>query len=335
MSFEAYVQRRWHGRPGALRLLAPLEWLYRALTGLRRRAYARGWLRAWRAPVPVLVVGNISVGGTGKTPVVIALCQALRRAGLRPGIVSRGYGAEPPHTPFLVAPDSAVADSGDEPLLLARRSGAPVVIAPERAAAARRLLRDHACDVIVSDDGLQHYALARDIECVVVDAGRGFGNGHCLPVGPLREPLARLRGVDAILINGAAAVAGLPADGFHFELAPTGLRHIASGREQAAADWLPARRRVHAVAGIGNPRRFFDSLRRLGFEPVEHVFPDHHRFARADFEFAEPLPVVMTEKDAVKCAAFADDRLWYLAVEARLPDSLLALIIGKLSASLQ
>jgi len=335
MSLETALQRRWYGQPGALLSLLPLEGLYRALSSLRRHAYAQGWRRAWRAPVPVLVVGNISVGGTGKTPVVIALCQALRRAGLRPGIVSRGYGARPPQLPFDVRADGQVAECGDEPLLLARRSGAPVVIAPDRAAAARHLLDKHDCNVIVSDDGLQHYALARDIECVVVDAARGFGNGHCLPVGPLREPLSRLRSVDAVLCNetaGSGADVVAMAGAYAFELQATALVPLAGGAEQGVDNWPAERRRVHAVAGIGNPQRFFATLRQLGFEPVEHVFPDHHPFSAADFQFAEALPVVMTEKDAVKCSAFADERLWYLAVETRLPDSLLAVIMGKLSA---
>lgn len=329
MNLESRLLRRWYGRPGPLQFLSPLEWLYRAFVALRRLAYARGWKSVWRAPVPVIVVGNISVGGTGKTPVVIALCEALRRAGHRPGIVSRGYGAKPPVLPFDVLPGGEVAHCGDEPLLLARRSGAPVVIAPRRADAARHLLERHDCDVIVCDDGLQHYALARDIECVVVDGERGFGNGHCLPVGPLREPLARLRGVDAVLVNGGEAMETPPR--YAFALRPQALLPVAGGAGAPVAAWLPARRRVHAVAGIGNPQRFFTTLRRLGFEPVEHAFPDHHVFSAADFQFSEALPVVMTEKDAVKCSAFADDRLWYLPVAAALPDSLTHAIIGKIS----
>lgn len=331
MSLETRIQYRWYGRPGALSLLLPLESLYRAITALRRTAYARGWREVWRAPVPVIVVGNVSVGGTGKTPVVIALCAALKNAGFRPGIVSRGYGAKPPRVPFDVIPATPVAHSGDEPLLLARRTGVPVVIAPVRAEAARHLLRHHACDVIVCDDGLQHYALARDIECVVVDGARGFGNRHCLPVGPLREPLSRLRAVDAVLVNGGGAL-DVDVPQYPFQLQAMALTPVAGGDSEPVSAWLPARRYIHAVAGIGNPRRFFESLRRLGFEPIEHAFPDHHDFTAADFAFGDGLPVVMTEKDAVKCAAFADRRLWYLPVEAVLPDSLQAAIIGKIPA---
>lgn len=329
MSLETHLTRRWYGRPGWLWLLWPLEGLYRALTALRRAAYRRGWLASWRAPVPVLVVGNIAVGGTGKTPVVIALCQALREAGWRPGIVSRGYGAQPRAFPHLVEAGDDAAVAGDEPLLLARRSQCPVVIAPDRASAVRELLRGQRCDVVICDDGLQHYALARDIELVVIDGGRGLGNRHCLPVGPLREPPARLAAVDALLINGGDGPTGL---GHRFQLQPTALVQLATGRRLAVAAWPNDQRRVHAVAGIGNPGRFFTTLRQLGFDVAEHPKPDHHRFAAADFSFGDDLPVIMTEKDAVKCTGLDDSRLWYLAVDAALPDFPLREITGKLAA---
>jgi tetraacyldisaccharide 4'-kinase len=342
MKLEAELQRRWYGKPGWLWLLLPSEILFRLLIALRRRAFRSGLLPSWRAPVPVLVVGNVVVGGTGKTPIVIALCAALRAEGFSPGIISRGYGANPPSFPYLVTADSAVAASGDEPLLLARRTGCPVVIAPDRRAAARYLLRQHACDILISDDGLQHYALARDIEWIVLDGARGIGNGHCLPVGPLREPKRRLNDAAALLIN----CTGLPettesavepvAPRFEFRLQPGAMVHLATGREVAAAQWCEANPRVHAVAGIGNPQRFFDTLRALGCTPVEHPFADHHAFSRNDLHFAEPLPLVMTEKDAVKCAALvAGDPaadLWFLRVDAALPDSLLGSITGTLRA---
>ncbi|HSB97521.1 MAG TPA: tetraacyldisaccharide 4'-kinase [Spongiibacteraceae bacterium] len=346
MNLEASLQRRWYGRPGWLKLLLPLEGLYRLVVALRRRAYRQAWLPVWRAPVPIVVVGNIAVGGTGKTPVVIALCNALRRAGFTPGIISRGYGASPAEFPYSVTTTSTATESGDEPLLLARRSGCPVVIAPRRVAAAQYLLArhdlfgQHQCDVIICDDGLQHYALARAIELVVVDAARGFGNGHCLPVGPLRESLQRLRSVDALLWNGAVDTESGAASAhdeiacpqYAFHLAPTAVVHLASGRELPVADWAAKHPRVHAVAGIGNPARFFATVRQLGCQPVEHAFADHQVFAASDFNFAEQLPVLMTEKDAVKCAALAMDNFWFLRVEAALPDSLLTAITGKLGA---
>jgi tetraacyldisaccharide 4'-kinase len=339
MNLEASLQRRWYGKPGWLLILTPLEWLYRLLSALRRCAYRRAWFSVWRAPVPVIVVGNIAVGGTGKTPIVIALCQALQRSGFKPGIISRGYGANPPVTPFTVSAASAVADRGDEPLLLARRSGCPVVIAPRRTAAAQHLLAHEHCDIIICDDGLQHYALARDIELVVIDAARGFGNGHCLPVGPLREGLQRLHSVDAVLLNRAApgtaqqtsSATNFAVEQYDFHLAPTVVVHLLSGREVPVAEWINLNPRMHAVAGIGNPQRFFTTLRQLGGAPIEHAFPDHHRFVAHDFNFAEQLPVLMTEKDAVKCAALATADFWFLRVEAVLPDSLLAAITGKLA----
>jgi tetraacyldisaccharide 4'-kinase len=342
MSLEAHLQRRWYGRPGWLWLLLPLEILYRGIVALRRGLYRFGLLPAWRAPVPVVVVGNIAVGGTGKTPIVIALCEALRKAGFTPGVISRGYGAQPPETPFLVTPSSSVRESGDEPLLIARRTGCPVAIAPRRAHAARLLLEQARCDILIADDGLQHYALARDVEWVVIDGSRGIGNGHCLPVGPLREPQSRLHAVSAILVNCTAAsacdvmmTAGSGSARHDFELHASTLVHLATGSEVDAVEWCTEHARVHAVAGIGNPQRFFATLRGLGCEPVEHAFADHHPYAAADLRFAEALPVVMTEKDAVKCAAFAgsaDLDLWFLRVDARLPDSLLASITGKLRA---
>lgn len=337
MSLEAELQRRWYGGPGWLWLLLPLEYLYRSIVALRRLGYRCGILSSWRAPVPVIIVGNIAVGGTGKTPIVIALCAALRSHGFNPGIVSRGYGARPPSLPHLVDPAGEAAVNGDEPLLLARRTGCPVVIAPDRVAAARFLLQQTSCDVLVGDDGLQHYALARDVECVVIDGARGTGNGHCLPVGPLREPATRLAEVDALLVNDTAATASNPVPAalpWHaFRLRPGAVVHVASGREVDAGQWCAAHPHVHAVAGIGNPQRFFATLRGLGCAPVEHAFPDHHPFEAADLVFAEPLPVIMTEKDAVKCAAFAAGRdVWFLRVEAALPDSLLAAITGKLRA---
>lgn len=327
MTPEQRLQRHWYGRPGWLWLLLPLEGLFRLLAALRRLLFRIGLLRRYRAPAAVVVVGNIAVGGTGKTPVTLALCRALRDFGYRPGIVSRGYGARPPHVPFLVKPDTDPHHAGDEPLLLARRSGCPVVIAPRRADGVRDLLKVADCDVVICDDGLQHYALARDIELVVVDGERGLGNGHCLPVGPLREPASRLAAVDAVLINGANRCG---IDGDAFELVPTALVNLVSGEQLAPQAW--AGRRVHALAGIGNPQRFFAALRELGIDPIEHPLPDHHRFEASDLRFGDGLPLVMTEKDAVKCAPFAGADCWYLAVEAVLPDSLIETLTGRIAA---
>ena len=345
MSFENYVQRRWYAKPGWFWLLltVPLEIVYRAIISLRRSLYRWNLLSSWRAPVPVIVVGNIAVGGTGKTPLTIALCELLQRAGYKPGVISRGYRAQPPQFPHLVRSDDDARVCGDEPLLIARRTRRPVVIAPRRADAARFLLEQkHAqCDVIICDDGLQHYALRRDIEIAVVDAARRFGNGHCLPCGPLRESVARLNQVDAVVFNGAqrsdeaAREYSLPE--YSLELQPSAMvqltsAHFSSGLSIPPRTWCKQNTRVHAVAGIGNPARFFATLRALGCDPIEHAFPDHHEFCADDFAFDDALPIVMTEKDAVKCVAFASDRHWYLQVRAQLPESLGVAILGKLSA---
>lgn len=352
MSFESRLQRRWYGKPDWLLLpwlilLSPFEIFYRVIIALRRQLYRWGWLSSWRAPVPVIVVGNISVGGTGKTPLTIALCETLQRAGYKPGVISRGYRAQPPQFPHRVRNDDSADIAGDEPLLIARRTRCPVVIAPLRADAASHLLKQDHCDVILCDDGLQHYALQRDIELVVVDAARRFGNGHCLPSGPLREPIARLSDVDAVIVNGAqhsdedkleyalelqpsAVVQLVPADSSseHFSSG-----HSSSGQSVPPRTWCKQNARVHAVAGIGNPQRFFDTLRALGCDPIEHAFPDHHEFRVDDLAFDDALPIVMTEKDAVKCAAFAGNRHWYLQVRAQLPESLTAAILGKLNTT--
>lgn len=350
MSFDSRVQRRWYGQPHGsmlawLLVSGPLEWVYRAIAAARRRLYRWRVLSSWRAPVPVIVVGNIAVGGTGKTPVTIALCELLQRAGYKPGVISRGYRAQPPRFPYRVRGDDSAQHCGDEPLLIARRTRCPVVIAPRRADAARYLLEQKSaenepCDVIVCDDGLQHYALQRDIELVVVDASRGFGNGHCLPCGPLREPIARLRSVDAVIVNGEQTARFSPAQAslspppviVGLQLLPSAMVQLASAQAIPPRTWCKQNTRVHAVAGIGNPERFFATLRALGCDVIEHAFPDHHGFSAEDLAFDDVLPIVMTEKDAMKCAEFASDRHWYLQVRAQLPDSLATAILAKLNA---
>ncbi|MEZ5528985.1 MAG: tetraacyldisaccharide 4'-kinase [Porticoccaceae bacterium] len=271
-------------------------------------------------PVPVVVVGNISVGGTGKTPLLATLVRHLELQGYRPGIISRGYGGDSPHYPVMVTTESSAEQVGDEPLLLA--SFCPVVVDPDRLRAAQYLLQQTDCDLILSDDGLQHYRLPRDIELVVVDGERGFGNGLCLPAGPLREPVTRLREVDFVLVNETAAKLDLP-DSEGFEVRATGLRHLASGTSIAVDQWQ-GERRVHAVAGIGNPGRFAHSLRLLGLEPLLHPYPDHHQFTGAELLFTDNLPVIITAKDAVKCASPAPDNVWVLDVTAEVSPRFLA-----------
>lgn len=304
----AYAERRWYGeRPPAW--LLPLAYLYQAVSVARRRLYRAGRLASGHLPVPVVVVGNISVGGVGKTPLTIWLVEALRAAGYRPGVVSRGYGGRAGRWPQRVGPDSDAALVGDEPLLIARRAACPVAVAPRRAEAAALLLGE--CDVLVADDGLQHYALARDVEIAVVDGLRRHGNGACLPAGPLREPVSRLAEVDLVVCNGGKAQPGEYA----MALLGDAAVNLADGRRRPLAEFSEP---VHALAGIGHPQRFFAHLRQAGLALDERPLPDHHAFTQADLEFGDGLPVLMTEKDAVKCTALADARHWAVPVRARL-----------------
>jgi tetraacyldisaccharide 4'-kinase len=281
---------------------------------------------------PVVVVGNITVGGTGKTPLVLWLADYLAQQGLTPGIVSRGYGASSSHPTAVTAP-SDPAQVGDEPVLLAQRSTCPVWVGRDRPRAARALLEAHPrCDVIVSDDGLQHYRLARDVELVVIDGTRALGNGLMLPAGPLREPASRLRGVDAVVVNGGTRAVGSRERAFALKLEGDLFRNLLDPELAVGAGHFGGRR-VHAIAGIGNPQRFFDHLRALGLVFTAHPFPDHHAYAPNELAFAECDAIVMTEKDAVKCARFAKENQWVLRVEA-VPDPRLGeLVLRKLKAT--
>ncbi|CAD5108807.1 tetraacyldisaccharide 4'-kinase [Zestomonas carbonaria] len=302
----------WYAGHPALHLLRPLEWLYRAVVRRKRQRFLAGEGAIYRAPVPVVVVGNITVGGTGKTPLILWLIEHCRQRGLRAGVVSRGYGAQPPQLPWRVEAGQEAAVAGDEPLLIVQRTGVPLMIDPDRSRAVRALLDAEPLDLILCDDGLQHYRLARDLELVLVDAARGLGNRRCLPAGPLREPVERLSSVDALLFNGAREDGG---DGFAFRLQPGALVNLASG-QRASLSHFPAGQQVHAVAGIGNPQRFFDTLEALNWRPVPHPFPDHAQYSPRQLAFSPDLPLLMTEKDAVKCRAFAAPGWWYLAVDA-------------------
>lgn len=313
MKLAERLGRAWYAGHPALLLLRPLEALYRWIVRRRRAAFLSGRKPAFRAPVPVIVVGNLTVGGTGKTPLILWLIGYCRARGLRVGVVSRGYGATPPSLPWRVRAGQSPAEAGDEPLMIVERSGVPLMIDPDRPRAVRALLEQETLDLILSDDGLQHYRLARDLELVLIDAARGLGNRRCLPAGPLREPAERLDTVDACLLNGAA---GDGADGFAFNLHPAALVHLASG-ERCPLDRLPAGQAVHAVAGIGNPQRFFATLEALHWRPVPHPFADHAAYGPEDLRFSPALPVLMTEKDAVKCREFAAADWWYLAVDGQ------------------
>jgi tetraacyldisaccharide 4'-kinase len=307
-----WLERHWYRRTPVSCALLPLAGLYRLAVTLRRAAYRRGVFHAVRLPVPVVIVGNITVGGTGKTPLTVWLARWLRQHGYVPGIVTRGYGGQSAVWPQYVQADSDPTQVGDEPVLLARAAGCAVVADPDRVRGARLLLERYGCNVVLSDDGLQHYRLARDVEIAVIDATRRFGNGWCLPAGPLREPVVRLNSVDVRLVNGDAG-----ADEWSMRLTEQGLCRLGERTPSASVEHFRGRH-VHAVAAIGNPRRFFDQLRDLGVEPIEHPFPDHHKFTPADLAFGDDTEIIMTEKDAVKCERLGV-RGWYLRVSAQ-PD---------------
>lgn len=302
----------WYASSFTSLLLAPLGWLFCFLATLRRMAYRLGLLTIQRMPVPVIVVGNITVGGTGKTPLVAWLARFLKQVGYTPGIVSRGYGGRNENRVQTVGSDSDPAMAGDEAILLARRSGCRVVVGADRVAAARALLEQGYCDVIISDDGLQHFRLGRDVEIAVIDGVRRLGNRRCLPAGPLREPVRRLRHVDIVVVNGAREEGAYSMHLTGFEA----VNLLDEGLSRPLAEFRGDE--VHAVAGIGNPVRFFSQLRENGLHAVEHPFPDHYPYQPVDLAFTDGRPLLMTEKDAVKCRGFAQSHFWYVPVEARL-----------------
>jgi tetraacyldisaccharide 4'-kinase len=304
------LESAWYGATRAPWWTGPLALLYGALTALRRGLYRIGVLRSVRLPVPVIVIGNLSVGGTGKTPLTIALSEALRKRGYTPGVVSRGYGGTQKE-PMLLSDMPDPSRVGDEPCLI-RAGGTPVAVGRDRPAAAR-LLIEAGCDLVIADDGLQHYALARDLEICVIDGVRRFGNGRLLPAGPLREPMSRLQKVSYRVCNGGVVAAGdIP-----MELRGGTVRALVDDHTRPLAEF--AGQTVHAVAAIGHPVRFFASLRSQGLQVIEHPFPDHHAFVANDLLFGDDHPVLMTEKDAVKCRPFAQPHWWSVPVRAVLP----------------
>ncbi len=309
---ESRLNRIWY-EGAAVPLWAELgERLYRGLLGLRRWAYSLGLRRATRLPVPVVIVGNLTAGGTGKTPLVAWLAGELLRRGWKPGIVTRGYGAAA-HSARRLPPGAEPAEFGDEPVWLAHATGCPVAIGRRRIEAARLLIESDGVDVLISDDGLQHWALARDLEIVLIDGQRDFGNGRLLPAGPLREPVERLHRVDAVVVNGGEREGAFSMQ-VHAERALS-LRDLAHARPIASFSG----QRVHAIAGIGNPNRFFQLLRGHGIEVDAHAYPDHHAFDGSELVFADDLPVLITEKDAGKCAPHADGRIWVVPIDVELP----------------
>jgi tetraacyldisaccharide 4'-kinase len=321
----AWLERRWYGGVPPGPLLRAVAACYAALVRRRRARFLAAQASLERPALPVLVVGNLSVGGAGKTPLTLALAEGLRARGWRPGVISRGYGGNAPGPERVVA-GSDPARVGDEPCLMARHADLPVAIARRRLEAARLLEASREVDLLLADDGLQHYALARDVEVLVIDGRRGFGNGLLLPAGPLREPPERAAAIDFQVRNGGEAGPGeVP---MRLQLGEA--RALDERATRPLAEF--AGERVHAVAGIGDPERFFASLRALGLDVLPHAFPDHHAFRAGDLRFGDGLPLLMTEKDAVKCRAFAAPGRWYVPVRAELPEDFLDALDARLRA---
>lgn len=330
-ALQSWLEQGWYAaRPRAI--LRPLSWLYGLAMDVRGWCYRRGLFASARPAVPTVVIGNLAVGGTGKTPLALWLAGQLQAQGRRPGIMLRGYGGRQRAARLVTAQDDPL-QAGDEALLLAQRGAWPVACGARRLEAAQ-LLVDAGCDVLIADDGLQHLALRRDLSIVVVDGTRGFGNGALLPAGPLREPAGRLADADCVVLHGEDRWRAVPPalQPLRMRLVARSLRQVATGREEPLQCLRGAA--VHAVAGIGHPGRFFELLRGLGADPIEHPWPDHHVFRGSELDFGDGRWIVMTEKDAVKCRRLAAGRedLLFLQVEAELPQADAARLLDRVHA---
>jgi len=326
-----WLQKQWLTFTPWHLLLLPMSWLFLIITTFRRFLYKCGVLKSHRLPVPVIVVGNINVGGAGKTPVVIWLAEQLKQAGYKPGVISRGYGSDLVGV-ASVLPTSNPNAVGDEPVLIAMRTACPVFVGARRVEVGLALLKAHAeCDILISDDGLQHYALQRDVELVVVDGAKGFGNGALLPAGPLREPKSRLKTVDAVVSNGSASnlKASVSQPVIAMQLKATAFYNLVDRQSLAAPADLTGKT-ITAIAGIGNPDRFFNQLSAMGLNFKRKAYNDHYQYRAQDFESLETDIVIMTEKDAVKCTSFAQPNFWVLPVSAGIDAQLMAVILNKL-----
>lgn len=334
-SINRWIVRQWRKRTvlGTL-LLVPVSWLFRVFVALRRAAYRHEWCKTEHLSVPVIIVGNLTVGGSGKTPLVMHLVERLHAMGWRPGVVSRGYGGAD-HRPRRVDPAPYPDDCGDEPALVALRCRCPVAVGGDRVAAARLLVSD--CDVVIADDGLQHYPLGRDVEIAVIDGDMGLGNGRPLPAGPLREPAYRLREVDFVAVRDGDGSADIPgalrqrAEIHGFRVTAGASRQLVEPEStRPLPDWTGVS--VHAVAGIGVPERFFGQLDDLGIDLERHAFADHHRFTPTDLAFGDDAPILMTEKDAIKCRSFADERVWVVPVNVEDTTGLVTAVSARLAS---
>lgn len=326
---NSFLENSWYQKSTWLILLWPISLLTKFISSRRRNRFLTDKSSSWKADIPVIVVGNIVVGGTGKTPLVIWLANALKKKGYKPGIVSRGYGGRAKRYPLLIEKNTSVTDSGDEAQIIFENTSSPVCVSPNRVQAAKYLTENTDCDIIISDDGMQHYALDRDIEIAVFDGLRGTGNNLCLPAGPLREPLKRASEVDFIVSSSQGLDNNLLKEDYVMSYEPIKWVRISDKESFPSKSW-PLLRTVHAVAGIGNPIKFYNLLRELGLELIEHSFPDHYQFNEEDLKFDDQLPVVMTEKDAVRCKGMNLKNLWYLKVEAGIDEEFLEKIVNRI-----
>ena len=313
----------WYKKSLWLYLLYPFALAVSYFTGRKRRKFLKNSLKKYKSEVPIIIVGNLTIGGTGKTPLVKYIATELIKLGYKPGIVSRGYGGKFKET-LRVTNETPVKQTGDEAQILSTLN-IPFYIDKNRVRALKTLNNNHDCDVIISDDGLQHYNMNRDVEIVVIDGKRRFGNNLSFPAGPLRESLKRLDSVDFIVNN-----SGPTEDGEHLmNVSPAKFIHLKSGKSYSVEDW-PMHKQVHAVAGLGNPGRFFDLLARLGFDITRNPFPDHHNFISEDVHYLDHLPIIMTEKDASKCKDFDNNKIWYLTIEAEVSSKFMEKLDSKL-----
>ena len=319
------IEKLWYGKNKSFWLLLPFSFLYGLISCVRRQLYKLGIFKSWQSPVPIIVIGNLSAGGNGKTPLAISLIEALKAKGLKVGLVSRGYGGKSNHYPLILDENTSTKQAGDEPVLIYHRTHVPVAVAPKRIDAVKALLDSHQLDVILTDDGLQHYALARDIEIVVVDGKRLFGNGWWIPAGPMRERRSRLKSVDLIIINGDSSkdfINQYPDRTFTMQLVPDHVVNLSTNKQCE----LSALHHIYAIAGISNPKRFFNMLTQMGADLVyTESFADHQNFTLPLLEkvVGTNQTLLMTEKDAVKCRQFALPNWWYLPIDAVIPDQVI------------
>lgn len=325
---DNFLQKMWYQPNKLYYIFIPLSWIYIVIISLRKLLYKLGIKKTTRFPVPIIIIGNVTVGGTGKTPSLIAIANEFLKQKFRVGIVSRGYKSKAKRYPKLISNHDDAYEVGDEPLLIARHCDCPVVIDPNRVRAVKYLLEKFPCDVVLSDDGLQHLALGRDIEIVVIDGKRRFGNQQCLPAGPLREPLSRLKTVNYLITQGQAQ-----HNEYDMFLQPTYFINLKNPQKKYAVLEFPYRK-IHATTAIGNPHRFFHDLKEMNLDVISHAFPDHYFFSEQDFsQFTDDEIVIMTEKDAVKCQKFARDNFWYLEVEAIIDVALLQKLCAFITAT--